>query len=180
MEPVSDGELEARIVALLTDLQLPLLCYVRSLVPERSAARDVAQNVNATIWEKRAEFELGTNFKAWAFSVARFEILNFRKKQARDARLMFGEDLVETIAEEMADDPLVLQDRHEALQSCLRKLRPGDRDLLLHRYSSGVTLSTYAEKVGRSVGGLKVTLHRLRNALLACIQRELSGQETPS
>lgn len=177
---MTEGEREARIVALLTDLQLPLLCYVRSLVPEGSAARDVAQNANSTIWEKRSEFELGTNFKAWAFSIARFEVLNYRKKQARDARLVFSEGLVETIAEEMVDESVDVRRRHEALRSCLRKLRPGDRELLLHRYSSEVPLGAYAQKVGRSVGGLRVTLHRLRNALLACIQREIGGQEAPS
>ena len=35
----------------------------------------------------------------------------------------------------------------------------------------------FAEKTGHSVGGLKVTLHRLRNALLGCIQRQLGTQE---
>ena len=177
---MTDSESEARIVALLADLQLPLLCYVRSLIPESSTARDVAQNASATIWQKRSEFQLGTNFKAWAFSIARFEVLNFRKQQARDARLVFDGELVETIAGELAADPLSVSSRHEALQSCLQKLRPRDRDLLLHRYSNGGTLNSYAQVVGRSVGGLKVTLHRLRNALLACIQQELDGEKATS
>ena len=48
------------------------------------------------------DFTLGTNFKAWAFSVARYEVLNYRKQQARDARLVFSEELEETFAEELA------------------------------------------------------------------------------
>lgn len=177
MEPMADGESEARFVALLTELQMPLLFYVRSLVPEGSAARDVAQNANATIWRKRSEFEPGTNFKAWAFSIARFEVLNYRKEQARDSRLVFADDLIQTVADELADDPLELRSRHEALRPCLGKLRPVDRQLLMHRYANRTPLSIYARDVGRSVGGLKVTLHRLRNALLACMQRQLAGQE---
>lgn len=180
MEPSEAPTHESQIVALLTAIQLPLLLYVRSLLPGDPAARDVAQHANATIWQKRMEFELGTNFKAWAFSIARYEVLNYRKQQARDARLVFSEELEETIAEELADRHDDIQRRHEALQHCLGKLRSQDRDLILHRYSNTGTLSDYARQVGRSVGGLKVTLHRLRNALLACMQRQLGGPEASS
>ena len=69
------------------------------------------------------------------------------------------------------------EDRHEALKRCLEKLRPQDRELLMHRYAKSGTLNEFAAHAGRSVGGLKVTLHRLRNALLECMQRQSSAQE---
>lgn len=171
---------DASFVTLLTASQLSLLLYVRSLMPGDPAAQDVAQQANATIWEKRAEFELGTNFKAWAFSIARYEVLNRRKQQSRDARLVFSEDLERTIAVELAEAPDEIQRRQEALRGCLQKLRSQDRELLLHRYSSRTTLAEYSGLVGRSVGGLKVTLHRLRSALLACIEAELQSGEVAS
>jgi RNA polymerase sigma-70 factor (ECF subfamily) len=60
----------------------------------------------------------------------------------------------------------------------LEKLRQQDRELLLHRYTASAgTLDEFAERVGRSVGGLKVTLHRLRNALLGCIEKQLGTTE---
>jgi hypothetical protein len=34
--------------------------------------------------------------------------------------------------------------------------------------------------MGRSVGGLKVTLHRLRNSLLTCIEKQLTTTEAAS
>ncbi len=55
---------ESATVAALTDIQLSLQCYVRSLLPGDYAASDVVQQANAKIWEKRAEFAQGTNFKA--------------------------------------------------------------------------------------------------------------------
>ncbi len=171
---------DAQFVALLTDFQLPLLLYVRSLLPGDPAARDVAQEASAKIWEKRADFELGTNFKAWAFSIGRYEVLNYRKRQSRDAKLMFSEDLAQTIADELAQAPGDIQDRHEALQACLQMLRPQDRRLLLHRYSSSTSLADYAAEYQRSVGGLKVTLHRLRTALLRCIEGRLESGEAAS
>ncbi len=170
-EPTSQSE--AQFVAELTACQLPLTLYIRSLLPGDGAAGDVAQQTNAKIWEKRDEFDPGTNFKAWAFAIARYEVLNYRKQQARDARFVFSQELEQTIASEIenTDD---FEERQEALRLCLQELRPRDRELLVSRYASSATLSEYAEVVGRSAGGLKVTLHRLRTALLECMKRRLS------
>jgi DNA-directed RNA polymerase specialized sigma24 family protein len=58
---------------------------------------------------------------------------------------------------------------------------PQDRELLLHRYTASAgTLDDFAQRMGRSVGGLKVTLHRLRNALLGCIEKQLAITEAES
>ncbi|MEM6278217.1 MAG: sigma factor, partial [Verrucomicrobiota bacterium] len=89
---------EDEFVALLTSHQSAVRFYVASLLPGEARAADVAQQANITIWNKRADFEPGTNFKAWAFSIARYEVLNFRKKEARDARLQFSDELEEIIA----------------------------------------------------------------------------------
>ena len=63
MERGDSQSIDARFVGQLTAVQVPLLVYVRSLLPGDPAARDVAQQANATIWAKRADFEPGTNFK---------------------------------------------------------------------------------------------------------------------
>lgn len=172
---------EAAFVALLTEVQPALRLYVCSLLPGDSAAQDVAQQTNATLWRKRGEFAPGTNFKAWAFAVARYEVLNHRKRQARHAHLFFGEELEAILAEDLAGRPDESDRRHEALKRCLERLRAQDRELLLHRYTAAAgTLDEFARRVGRSAGGLKVTLHRLRNALLGCIERQLAGREAES
>ncbi|MEZ6040057.1 MAG: sigma-70 family RNA polymerase sigma factor [Planctomycetaceae bacterium] len=180
MPDTSPGDFDTAFVTQLTEHQLALQLYVRSLLPGDPAAGDVAQQANTKLWEKRTDFELGTNFKAWAFSVARYEVLNFRKSQARDSRLVFSGELEEIIESELAEADYNLQLRHEALRECLGKLRAQDRQLLLQRYSHRSTLAEYAEMIGRSPGGLKVTLHRLRSALLACMQRQLETGEATS
>ena len=111
---MEEQDKESQVVALLTEVQLPLRLYVQSLLPGDSAARDVAQHANSTIWKKRGDFEIGTNFKAWAFAVARYEVLNYRKQQARDARLVFSEELEVTFAEELTDHGDDLEKRQAA------------------------------------------------------------------
>lgn len=166
-------EEDSTVVALLTECQLPLRLYVLSLMPGDASAGDVIQQTNAKIWEKRDEFEPGTNFKAWAMAIARYEVLTHRKQQARDARLCFSSELEHTIAAEMVEMKDDLAERQAALRECMKSLKPASRELLLQRYTSRKPLAEFAQQVGRSVGGLKVTLHRLRTSLAECVQRRL-------
>ena len=175
--PMDSKDPDAAIVSLLTQHQPAIHLYIESLLPGDRAAEDVAQEANSIIWEKRSEFELGTNFKAWAFSIARFQVRKYRFKQAKESRFVFCEELEEVIAEEMADTLEGISDHHLALQECLRKLKAADRDLIYHRYFKKTPLSDYGEKIGRSVGGLKVTLHRVRNRLQTCIEKRLAWQK---
>ncbi|MEM1294156.1 MAG: sigma-70 family RNA polymerase sigma factor [Verrucomicrobiota bacterium] len=175
-QPETDQDSE--FVALLTEHQAALRLYVVSLLPGDTAAADVAQQANSTIWRKRADFELGTNFKAWIFSIARFEVLNYRKRQAKDSRrLVFSDELEEMIAEELPTQADDLAERQLALRGCLERLKSGERELIQSRYFRETSLQEYADKVGRSVGGLKVSLHRVRNRLQTCIEQKLQFKD---
>ena len=48
----SNNDQDSEFVALLTEHQAALRLYVVSLLPGESAAADVAQQANATIWKK--------------------------------------------------------------------------------------------------------------------------------
>ena len=67
-----------------------------------------------------------------------------------------------------------LSDHQIALRSCLQMLKPADRDLIHHRYFKRTPLKEYSIEIGRSIGGLKVTLHRLRNRLQICIEKRIA------
>ena len=101
MQDASTDEADAEFVALLTSHQQALRLYVASLLPGSPEAADVAQQANLIIWDKRAEFELGTNFKAWIFAIARYKVLDYRKKQVRDSRLVFSAEMEEICATEL-------------------------------------------------------------------------------
>ena len=167
---------DSEFVTLLTDHQSALRLYVASLLPGNNAAHDVAQQANTTIWKKRDDFELGTNFKAWIFSIARYEVLNYRKKDQRD-RLVFSDEMEDLIATELPQRSGELEQKQEALQSCLQKLKPADRALIQHRYFEGTPLADYSAQINRSVGTLKVTLHRIRNRLLRCVESKLATEK---
>ncbi|MES2659028.1 MAG: sigma-70 family RNA polymerase sigma factor [Verrucomicrobiota bacterium] len=159
----------------LTNHQTSMLAYIRSLAPGSSGARDLLQEVNITLWQKRDTFELGTNFKAWAFQTIRYHMLNHRRRLISQGWLVFDDDLIERLSPEFEIEPDDLEDRHLALRTCLLRLRPQDRDLLHHRYATTSSLQQYADITHRSAGTLKAVLFNLRAALKRCIERQLQA-----
>lgn len=168
---------DQEFVQLLTDHQTALLSYIRSLMPGYPGARDIQQLTNITLWKKKNDFTLGTNFKAWAFSVARFQVLSQRRRLRREGWLVFSEELAVQFAEDPSDEPDELDAAHRALQSCLTKLRDIDRELLQKRYAEKITLDAYASQLDRSPGTLKARLFKIRAALRRCIDKEMKHDQ---
>lgn len=174
MEPSIDQD--AEFVTLLTGLQATIGLFVRGLMPDIQHAEEVVQETNARIWAKRGEFTPGTNFKAWALAVARYEVLSYRKRQARSSRIRFSDELEKTIADEVAELNDETLARHEALRECLGTLTPKSREILSVRYGTEEKLAEFAERIGRSLGGIKVALTRIRSQLAVCIERRLKAE----
>ncbi|MCU0777800.1 MAG: sigma-70 family RNA polymerase sigma factor [Akkermansiaceae bacterium] len=159
----------------LTNHQTSMLAYIRSLAPGNSGARDLLQEVNITLWQRRESYELGTNFKAWAFQTIRYHMLNHRRRLISQGWLVFDDDLIQRMAPGFENEPDELEERHIALRKCLLRLRPQDRELIHHRYATAGSLQEYADKTHRSAGTLKAILFNLRAALKRCIERELKN-----
>ncbi|GHC63718.1 sigma-70 family RNA polymerase sigma factor [Roseibacillus persicicus] len=169
----SDEEEEQEFVALLTAHQGPILAYIRSLMPGFSGASDILQQVNMVLWRKRESFELGTNFKAWSFTVARNMVFTQRRKLKKGAWLIFDDDLAERFAEEFEEDDESLDRAHRALAQCVTQLRPHDLELVRKRYAEEVGLDEYARDLNRSPGTLKARLFKIRANLRRCIELQL-------
>jgi len=169
----------SEFVSLLTEHQADLWAYIISQMPGSPDVGDVLQKTNLVLWTKQNQFESGTHFRAWAFTIARFEILAHHKKNKRGSWLVFNDDLLETIAEEVPKAIPESTLRLQLLESCMEKLQPTHRHLLNHRYQSKAGLDSYAKQCGRSVSSLSVTLHRVRAKLKDCIQHGMAQYTDP-
>ena len=67
-----------------------------------------------------------------------------------------------------------LDERHEVLAECIKKLPEADRKLLQLRYHHHANIETTAEKSGRSVQAVYKALSRLRAALFDCVNSGMS------
>jgi RNA polymerase sigma-70 factor (ECF subfamily) len=86
----------------------------------RADADDVMQEISVVLWEKFDSFRDGADFKAWAFGVARFEVLAWLRDRGRD-RLVLDEEVITKIAEETTADEPRLERQREALEHCMKK-----------------------------------------------------------
>jgi RNA polymerase sigma-70 factor (ECF subfamily) len=167
-------ERDQEFIRLLTTHQSAVLAYVRSLMPGFTGASDILQQTNITLWNKKDHFELGTNFKAWAFAIARNHVMDQRKRLKRNGWLVFSEDLAERFAAEVEEEPFFDQDEaYRALEVCMSRLRPHDRELVRKRYCESVTLDDYARQIDRSAGTLKARLFKIRAGLRRCLDQQL-------
>jgi RNA polymerase sigma-70 factor (ECF subfamily) len=175
-QPPPDRENE--FVSQLVSHQSLIRAFVISLMPGIPEAEDVIQNTNQVLWTKRASFEMGTNFKAWVLTTARFQVMAMQQKLRSDRRQPLDEDVLALVADEANDmDPALLNRRLNDLNECISLLQIRDQELVLHRYWNRTGLAEFARTSGRSVGALKVALHRIRESLRDCLERKGNFKE---
>jgi RNA polymerase sigma-70 factor, ECF subfamily len=170
--PDSGGQ----FVQQLVDAQRGLYAYILQLLPDRSDADDVLQATNLVIWAKREEFRAETDFAAWAARIAYYEVLTQRKKSHRD-RLRFDDQLIEQLASEAGADAGKTESILQMLRRCMERLSESDRDLLHMQYADDLRPREIGRQLGRSAGAIAQAMHRIRMALLKCIDEATPIQE---
>lgn len=176
MQKESTDERYEQFVSLFTRHEPGLRAFVRSLVFSWDDANEVMQNTGLVLWRKFDSLDRETDFMRWACVVARFEVLAWRRDKARD-RHVFDEDLVNMLAEEVADDHEGLANERRALEVCLKKLPEKQRRIVIAAYEPGVRLNQVAEALGRTATAFYKTLNRARAGLLQCIEREIISEK---
>ena len=165
----------------ITRAQSSIAAYIRSLLPMHPDYMDVLQEVNVTLWEKRKKYQPGSNFKAWAFKIARYHVLYTRRKMASEGkRIVFSNDLLDMMEEAVPFTEEIMESRISALKLCLGRLSAHHRELLRVRYSSGISINDYAHQHDKNPGTIRATLRRLRSALRKCIHTKLRHPGGPS
>ena len=176
--PLGDADDSARteaFIRLLGQSHRSLHLYVMSLVANRNDAEDVLQQTQLVLWREFSQFEIGTNFTAWACRVAFNQVLAWRKRRQRD-RLVFSEAFLEAVAEEAAAGCEWLEERSDRLAGCISKLPRHHQELIRLRYSEGTAVEAIAAEVNRTVDAVYRMLSRIRQSLYDCVTRSLSQE----
>lgn len=153
--------------------------FIGSLLPTWSDVDEVLQQTALVIWRKFDQYDPETPFMKWACVIARFEVLGYRRKMARD-RLVFREELLDLMAEEGADELDTQRAEFDALEACLSELPAAQRQLLTLAYTPGVKVKELAEKAGNSAASFYMRLKRLRHRMMTCMESKMHSQESPS
>lgn len=179
---VSDDD--DQFVAQLTSHQGVLLAYLNTLLPGNPEVSDIVQKTNLVLWNKRADFQHGSSFRAWAFSIAYWEARAWMTTSNRKAWLLFDTDLAQGVLDrfiaESDTDTDSSSDSMDALRLCLSKLRESDRLIIVNHYQHEKSLADCSRVLGRSREALKAALFRSRAALKRCIKSQLALQRANS
>ena len=165
-------------VQLFSRSQRRIYLYILSQVQNAVDAEEILQETNIVIWRKCQQFQLGSNFLAWASQIANYEVLKYRERIRRD-RLYFSEEFIRNVAEDALASADNLERRRQALIYCLGKLKEKDRELIKLRYKPGANGKSVAEILGRPINSVYQSMGRIRRALFECINRRLATEASP-
>ncbi len=161
-------------LSLFVSNQKKLYQFILMLTGNYTDADDILQETASLLWSKFDEYQTGSNFLAWACTVARNKILNFRRKKKAGANQLSDQALSNVLSESKAIFDYN-QERMQALKSCLLKLKEKDRQLVSLRYEQDQPVKQVASSLGRSSDGIYHTMARIHRILMECIRRTLSA-----
>lgn len=168
---------EPQFIRLITEHQTELAAYIRSIMPMVSGKKDVLQEANIVIWEKRGELLDISGFTPWAYRIAYYQTLAHLKKQKRQKTVYLEPDVLDQVATEHSFFGIGEEDLNstDALNLCLTKLSPEDHQLVEFHYKKHGGLKEYAQQVKISLGRVKHALIRIRGNLRTCIENQLEA-----
>ena len=173
----SVAERTEEFVRLLSKYQSLIRGFLFTLFPNRTEADDLFQRTSIVLWRKFDQFQIGSDFGAWACQIAKLEVRNLLRAGRRD-RLCFSDELLASLADMRLALDNELDLRREALRHCIEKLRPIDKQIIHKCYGPrSTTAKDAAAQLGRPVNTLYKALIRIRRALFECIERTLRVDE---
>jgi RNA polymerase sigma-70 factor (ECF subfamily) len=171
------GDMRA-IEAIVRHHQAAVRAWLAAHCPLGGDADDVAQRTFVAAITRLADFEVGTNFRAWLFSIARYQLMTeaTRLRRLADYHTRYAPDLLDRELERRASSAgAEFSERARHLRACLDELGTEARRFIDWRYTEEIPLQTMAERTGRSVAAMKKQLWLLRGKLQACVERKLAA-----
>jgi len=159
----------------IIESQQRLYGYIHSLLGNSTSSWDVLQETNLVLWKKKDEFRAGTRFEAWAFTVARYQVLAFLRDRKRDPLSIMTPELLEVFAEDAETEAGRFDERLAALRRCRERLGDKARRLLLLYYDEGRSVKQVGGLLAMSVNAVKQALFRVRRVLMDCIETTVAA-----
>lgn len=146
--------------------------FILSLLTSRDEADDILHAVYLVVMDKADDFELGTKFLSWTFTISRFTIMDQVKRRSTRRMVPLGQDVIELLADS-APDQAYSAEYIQALNQCVDSLSPAAKRVIKLRYNEGMKPSQIAEDLGLTPATVYVSLSRARSLLKKCVSKRL-------
>jgi len=176
---VREGD-PAGFEAIVRAFEWPVRTWIVAHCPPGGDADDVAQRAFIEAFKRIGEYSAGTDFRAWLFAIARYQLMAeaTRLRRSADYHRRYAPVALAEELERRSAAAAAPSDRLDRLRDCLSGLNPQAREILGQRYRDDLPLEELSRRCGRSVGALKKYLFTLRARLHECIARKAATEAT--
>ena len=174
---VRAGDVQA-FAAVVRRFERPLRAWLATHAPPGVDIDDIAQTSFLAAYTRLDEYATGTNFAAWLFTIARYQLQTetTRLRRIADYRSRYAPDLLARELDRRTADATSEQDsRLDFLKECLDAIDDTRRRFLTWRYDEAIPLTEMADRSGRSVMAIKKQLWLLRRQLQECVDRKVAA-----
>ncbi len=148
---------------------LPALrAFARGLTGDLSMADDLVQETVLKAWSKFEQFRVGSNLRAWLFTILRNTYMSARRKRAKEVADSEGSFAAQMATKPDHDGRLAMQE----LNAALNRLPVEQREALLLVGALGFSVEEAAETCGCAPGTIKSRANRGRKALAELLKLE--------
>lgn len=157
----------------------PLRAWLAAQAPPGVDVDEIAQRSFVAAYTRLQEFELGSRFSAWLFTIARYQLKTetTRLRRIADYHTRYAPELLQRELERRSGEPSELSSRRfEHLQTCLDLLSEHVRRFITWRYEEEIPLEEMAARSQRSVAAVKKQLWLVRQKLLHCVESRMAAE----
>lgn len=159
---MGDSSFKADLISAIPSLR----AFGMSLAQNADRADDLVQETLVKAWDKQSSFELGTNLKAWLFTILRNEFYSQMRKRGREVQDSDGIMTARLAVHPAQEGTLDLKDFRAALD----QLPDDQREAIILIGASGFSYEEAAEICDCAVGTVKSRVSRARARLHEILQ----------
>lgn len=148
-----------------------LYAYIFAFVANAAAADDIFQETSMVLWREFEKFTPGTNFSKWANGIAFNRIREYRRSNKKMV-IGLSEEVIEALVE-VKNQEKEEERRWQMLQNCRSALPENTQSLYEDFYVKNLKAQQIAEQTGRSIFGIRKSIHKLRKVLFDCVEQKM-------
>ena len=163
-----------RFFRLYAVVQPRLYSFLLMVIHNSSDAEELMQETASILWEQFDRYQEGTNFNAWAITIAKIKAFEHLRKNKK--ALLFQKNTYEEISVQAEATSSDASGHIDALKHCLEKIDKFHSSLLTMRYKRNISIAEMSKITGKSINVLYKTFSRVIGNLRKCIRRTVNEQ----
>ena len=192
MDQKTEAEIVARVISgdrqayalLVEEYKNPVYNLAYRMAGNPEDAEDIAQEAFLSSFRQLSRYDLKRSFFTWLYTISLNIIRNYLKKAGRrqnDSRQLRSlpdaavSDTEKAALHGVADPGESRKEQEEQLESCLGKLSPELRELIVLRFYQGLSFEAIADITGFSQSAVKMRVYRGLEKLKEIMQKNVTS-----